>query len=428
MVSRLVVKAYWTFAALGGIYAIILGLLTQPLLQRHALYAHKIHTGTWWNNISEPETFGFAKNQVTPFYLPTPDGERLYCWHILPLSIYAQHQDTITTQPAGPVADFTTTTAHALLRADPTSRIVINFHGNAGHLAQGHRTQTYASITALPAAHLLTCDYRGFGLSSGSPSEQGLITDALTLTSFVLHTLNHPPARTLILGQSLGTAVASATSLFYLDPHSPLLPASLSNTTTSPPPTPISFASTILVAPFPSLPALLLKYRIAGLIPVLGPLKGYPKLLAYMTARIIDPWPTLPRWQAAFATARALNVPLNLHILHARNDADIPFAQGEALFEGVSAVMRDGVGSGEQSVLREIHERRSEVGDAVRRGAWAYRRCVDGEGVRVGDDGMAKVTARRRVELEITRWGGHNRIVAGAQVALAVRRAFEEAA
>ena len=53
---------------------------------------------------------------------------------------------------------------------------------NAGHLAQGHRPSTYRSISGIPKTHLLTCDYRGYGLSSlknppNIPTERGLIIE-----------------------------------------------------------------------------------------------------------------------------------------------------------------------------------------------------------------------------------------------------------
>src|ERR1700712_3972751 len=88
------------------------------------------------------------ENQITPFYLPTGDGEELYGWHILPIGLYAQHENTLLTHSPWPPTSFSDSLAHKLLTEDPESRIVINFHGNAGHVGQGYRPQTYKSLTS----------------------------------------------------------------------------------------------------------------------------------------------------------------------------------------------------------------------------------------------------------------------------------------
>ena len=63
---------------------------------------------------------------MTPFNLTTPDGETLYCWHILPLDVYAEHEREITAQPSGPADELTKTVGYKLLKADPKSRVIIN--------------------------------------------------------------------------------------------------------------------------------------------------------------------------------------------------------------------------------------------------------------------------------------------------------------
>lgn len=54
-------------------------------------------------------------------------------------------------------------------------------------------------------------DYRGFGDSTGTPSEDGLVEDARTAYEFVVSRLGHAgPIRHIILaGHSLGTGVIS---------------------------------------------------------------------------------------------------------------------------------------------------------------------------------------------------------------------------
>jgi pimeloyl-ACP methyl ester carboxylesterase len=273
-------------------------------------------------------------------------------------------------------------------------------------------------LTGQPHTHVVTCDYRGFGLSTGSPTEVGVITDAVSLVDYVLHTLRHPPSRIVLLGQSLGTAVASATTLYFLNPESPLLP---SNVTKPSPrskavPGPVNFAGTILIASFTNLPSLLLTYRIIGFIPVLSPVRGYPRIQNYLAGSIVDTWDTASRLKAASNAALHAKLPLNLQLLHSRNDPDITFRQSEMLFDGIAATM--GVSGIEQAAIEE-RSTWDEPKNNVRRGAWAYK---------MTEDDFVDARQKRRVELEIVRQGGHNRIVTQMPVALAVMRTFDAAA
>lgn len=124
-------KAGLTCSIAIGLYATLLGILLHPSAQRFALYAHKINTLFLGDNLSDPEQFGFSKNQVTPFNLPTPDGETLYAWHILPLDVYTRNERSIQEEIRrrdGPVDDFTKTNPfHLLTTNDPhPARVIIN--------------------------------------------------------------------------------------------------------------------------------------------------------------------------------------------------------------------------------------------------------------------------------------------------------------
>ncbi|KAJ4311507.1 hypothetical protein N0V94_007918 [Neodidymelliopsis sp. IMI 364377] len=282
---------------------------------------------------------------------------------------------------------------------------------NAGHLAQGWRPSTYRSISGIPHTHLLTCDYRGFGLSTLNnaphvPTESGLITDAVSLLSYIETDLAHPTTRTVLLGQSLGTAVTAASALYFADPSSPHLPTDLTHI--SPLPKSHSgFAGIILVAPFRDLATLLETYRIGGWIPILRPLRAYTRIANFLLSRIVDHWPTLPRLRSLLSLTAASKTPIRLTLLHARNDQDIDFRQSEALFQPLQSTML-----GEEGVSAREERRSIHGGDRVKRGAFAYKKVEDARGERV-------------CELEVVRFGGHNEVVGWTQVSLAVRRAFE---
>ena len=123
-----------------------------------------------------------------------------------------------------------------------------------------------------------------------------------------METAQIPPDRIVILGQSLGTAVASAVALNFIDPANELLPQNnispslqpiLSRQNAAlPKQTTTLFASVILVAPFYDLPSLLLTYRLGGLVPLLAPLRPFPWLGKALTSRMIDQWPTAKRLAA----------------------------------------------------------------------------------------------------------------------------------
>jgi pimeloyl-ACP methyl ester carboxylesterase len=396
---------------------------------------------------------------VQPFYLETSDNERLFCWHVLPLDVYLQNEEQLATgTTTGEVVDeLKGTVGEKLLRADPESRVVVNFHGvsrplciefsvtldglqvrylrsrlhlksfydafgstknltmiqNAGHLGQGWRPSTYRSISGIPHTHLLTCDYRGFGLSTLNnaphlPTETGLITDAVSLLHYVETDLKHPTTRTVLLGQSLGTAVTAASALYFADPSSPDLPSDLTHVSPLPK-THAGYAGIILVAPFRDLATLLETYAIGGIIPIMRPLRGYRRIATFLLGRIVDHWPTLPRLRSLLTLTAASKTPIRLTLLHARNDQDIDFRQSEALFQPLQSTMLAEEGVSAREERRSIHG-----AERVKRGAFAFKRVEDARGERV-------------CELEVVRFGGHNEVVGWTQVSLAVRRAFEAA-
>jgi uncharacterized protein len=104
--------------------------------------------------------------------LDAADGERLVAWHVPP-------------------------------RGDRP--VVLYLHGNGGALS--HRAERFRALTA-DGTGLVAIDYRGFGGSTGRPSEAGLLIDAETAYGFAA--ARYPAARIAVWGESLGTGVAVA--------------------------------------------------------------------------------------------------------------------------------------------------------------------------------------------------------------------------
>jgi hypothetical protein len=117
-----------------------------------------------------PAAAGFAA--AAEIELRTADGETLVAWHLPP-------------QGDRP--------------------LVLYFHGNAGALA--YRAERFRAFAA-DGLGLLAVGYRGYGGSTGRPSERGLIADAEATYTYVA--ARYAAERIVVWGESLGSGVAVA--------------------------------------------------------------------------------------------------------------------------------------------------------------------------------------------------------------------------
>ncbi|RDW64571.1 alpha/beta hydrolase [Aspergillus mulundensis] len=307
---------FTSLAAAAGLYAVLLGLLTTATFQSHVVYLHAIQM-TWFRDLDVPETFGFLKNQVTPFVIKAADDQHLYAWHVLPIELYRKHELALAAEQTGFVPDITSRLAFKLLRDDPETRLVIHMHGAGGTVASGHRVPNYRALSAGHPGriHVLTFDYRGFGRSKGKPSEVGLIEDALAVTEWAMDVVGIPASRIVIFGQSMGTAAAVAVSHHFASQSPPTV-----------------FAGTVLVAPFVNVPTLVSTYRVAGTLPILSPLRRFPALFGYLLRFIRDQWLTNERITQMVRMNEVNEEKYRLTIIHAEDDWDIPSHHSELLF------------------------------------------------------------------------------------------------
>lgn len=94
-----------------------------------------------------------------------------------------------------------------LFRAPPGGRskgVILYLHGNQGHLQRWAQHQ--GAFTRL-GYDFFAIDYRGYGKSSGRPSEQGLYADGEAAYRWLLK--HYPEEDIVVYGRSLGSAVAS---------------------------------------------------------------------------------------------------------------------------------------------------------------------------------------------------------------------------
>ena len=107
-------------------------------------------------------------------FITTSDNEKIHGWYI-PAAASLEYQYTL-----------------------------LFFHGNAGNIS--HRLDSIAIFHDL-GLNVFIIDYRGFGLSSGSPSVDGTILDARAAWQWLQQ--NHL-GQIIIFGRSLGGGVAAA--------------------------------------------------------------------------------------------------------------------------------------------------------------------------------------------------------------------------
>ncbi|KAL7811830.1 Alpha/Beta hydrolase protein [Trichoderma gracile] len=371
----------WLAAVPFIFYFALIGLGIIPFFQRHFLYAHSINS-LWWSDINSPMGWGFAKNQVTPFELQTSDGETIYAWHILPLPLYLQHETTVATQDVGFCNDFTQTESFRLLSSDPEARLIISFHGNAGHIAQNTRPDSYHALTDTSSYHVIAIDYRGFGHSTGTPNERGLILDAAAVVDWAINVAKIPSNRIVLLGHSLGTAVASGVAERY----------TLQG---------VEFAGIVLVAAFSDLATMLSGYRFGGLVPALGPFAFWPSFQRVLDRVLVDKWHSANRLASIVRHSRKR---LRISLVHAKNDKDIPWTEDNKLFRAAAGEAIGIVDDNEFDSWKEARTVRTSNDSFVT--TW-----------KTGEDTV--------IRQELFPYGGHNDILGFAPVTLAIMRAFE---
>ncbi|KAF4470340.1 Monoacylglycerol lipase ABHD12 [Fusarium albosuccineum] len=369
-------------------FGIVGTLIVAPSLQAHAIYLHKV-TLTWFKDLNVPEQFGFAHHQVTPFYITTPDGVNLHTWHVLPLATYQANQQELLAQgpEGGLVKHYEQTLNFRLLKENPNARLVLYCHGTSGTMASGWRPDSYRSLySADPVnTHVLTFDYRGYGKSTGSPSEPGLITDALAVADWAINTAGIPPERIVIFGQSLGSAVSVA----------------LVNELAQRKPS-IHFAGLVVTASFADVPQLTATYRIGGFIPVLSPVAKVKPLFNFFARQLTSTWDNMHRTGEFVKAAERYDITF----LHAEDDTDIPMEHSIKLFKEAVRVAEG---------VKDATDNSSDLLERIDKG-----RETRGEGGSI----TVWSTKKGDIRLEILKYGVHDKIMSYPATGLAVSRAF----
>ncbi len=153
----------------------VIGLLLTPivlyLLLRFFEYAQVYHPRT--ELIAEPESIHPAPEKI---FLSSGGSYRINAWFF-----------------------------PALTSSEWSDWVVLVSHGNGGNIS--YRLPLY-ELWLEAGFNVMAYDYRGYGLSSGRPSEKGTYEDAEQALIW-LQEKGFAPSRTISLGESLGGAIAT---------------------------------------------------------------------------------------------------------------------------------------------------------------------------------------------------------------------------
>lgn len=196
-----------------------------------------------------------------------------------------------------------------------------------------YRADSLHSLTDTSSYHVIAIDYRGYGYSTGTPSEEGLIEDAETLVNWAMNVAGIPSSRIVLFGHSLGTAVTSGVAERFTRKG-------------------IDFAGLVLVAGFSDLSNLLTGYRISGVFPIMGPLAVWPSAVKYLQTFVVDKWHSADRLASIVHHTKKR---LRLELVHSYHDWDIPWQHGEILFQAAANATTNGLNQTEFDQFKEKH-------------------------------------------------------------------------
>lgn len=109
-----------------------------------------------------------------------------------------------------------------------TKPLVVFFQENAGNISM--RLHFLRALIRILDCRAFIISYRGYGESEGTPSEQGLKMDAEAAMEYLTGRDDYDPQRTILMGRSLGGAVAIYAAKLHKDSYSGVI---VENTFTS---------------------------------------------------------------------------------------------------------------------------------------------------------------------------------------------------
>ncbi|XP_071354516.1 lysophosphatidylserine lipase ABHD12-like [Trachinotus anak] len=263
------------------VYALVpVVLYLFPWILGHAIFAHLLRF-PFFVDLGKPED---VVDHTCNFYLNTEEGVSVGVWHTLPANQWEK--------AAGKSPEWY---REALGDGHP---VIIYLHGNVGTRAIKHRVEL-VKILSTAGYHVLSLDYRGFGDSSGEPSEAGLTSDALYLYQWVKK--QSRGSLVCLWGHSLGSGVATNAAVKLQEQGT-------------------AADALILEAPYTRIGEVVIKHPLAKMYMFLP---GFESLL----------WNILEKNNIVFANDKNLKTLTGpLLILHAEDDNVVPHHMGVKLY------------------------------------------------------------------------------------------------
>ncbi|MED6234550.1 hypothetical protein ATANTOWER_030488 [Ataeniobius toweri] len=253
-----------------------------PWILSHAIFSHLLRF-PYFVDLRRPQD---VLNHTCNFYLSTEEGVSVGVWHTLPVSQWDA--------AAGKNLDW----YHETL--GDGRPVIIYLHGNVGTRAISHRVELVKILSAA-GYHVLSLDYRGFGDSTGDPSEAGLTSDALYL--YYWAKTRSRGSMLCLWGHSLGSGVATNAAVRIQEQEGYAVDA------------------LILEAPYTRIGEAVVNHPLAKMYMFLP---GFESLL----------WNILERINISFANDKNLKTLSSpLLILHSEDDNVVPFHMGQKLYQ-----------------------------------------------------------------------------------------------
>lgn len=157
---------------------------TNPWILNKLIFLHFVKF-PFFDDFSDPKKKGIKG--TTNFYITVNEKVKLGTWHVLPEDLQDKEGDHEEMLKSG-------------------HPVVLYLHGNAHTRAQAHRVELYKILSSMNL-HVIAIDYRGFGDSTGIPSEPGVLEDTYEAYKWIKERCQDAPL--YIWGHSLGTAIST---------------------------------------------------------------------------------------------------------------------------------------------------------------------------------------------------------------------------
>ncbi len=384
---KLFVISLDVYLVLAILTTLIVLTILIPVVHKQIPYFHQF-TLVNLEYLSIPEKFGFLPGQVHPFFIePTNEKqERLYAWHLLSKEI---HHQRFLENTMSPINAFKQQLKPLQwLKSDKSAHLIIYLHGASGCVASDYRAPSYraAMQVASKHTHLIAFDYRGFGLSSGMPSQQGLVQDGIAVVEWALKVAHIPPERIVLYGHSLGAAVACVVMEHY---------AALPN--------PILFSGHVFIAPLVDVTTWLTDYLVGGYFTTLNLFPNIRPLLHSIRFLVVENWSyekAITRY-LRYCNENEIPHPYYIHLIHARNDRITNVKHSHHLFWSM-------VKTCVSITPQQLAERKQIAKVNLEQGGWQ----------------VSHTTTQGCIRQTVMNEGGHSKLTTSSFTSVAVEQAF----